>query len=97
MSGKVCPVKPVNYTSWLAVVTPTDRPKSVRNRYVSNFLWRCLCCHFALFDISAGVGVFVIGLIESDLFLFLLSKNIYEVYVFSGSNVKCRVEQYGSM
>ena len=26
--------KPVNYTSWVAVVTPTDRPKSVRNRYV---------------------------------------------------------------
>ena len=26
--------KPVNHTSWVAVVTPTDRPKSVRNRYV---------------------------------------------------------------
>ena len=24
--------KPVNHTSWVAVVTPTDRPKSVRNR-----------------------------------------------------------------
>ena len=23
--------KPVNHTSWVAVVTPTDRPKSVRN------------------------------------------------------------------
>ena len=26
--------KPVNHTSWVAVVTPTDRPKSVRNRCV---------------------------------------------------------------
>ena len=30
--------KPVNYTSWVAVVTPTDRPKSVRN-----------CCLIELF------------------------------------------------
>ena len=34
VSGKVGPVKPVNHTSWVAVVTPTDRPKSVRNRCV---------------------------------------------------------------
>ena len=41
--------KPVNHTSWVAVVTPTDRPKSVRNRcLIELFLWRCLCCHFAL-------------------------------------------------
>ena len=37
--------KPVNHTSWMAVVTPTDRPQSLFNR---TFLWRCLCCHFAL-------------------------------------------------
>ena len=30
--------KPVNHTSWMAVVTPTDRPKSVRN-----------CCLIKLF------------------------------------------------
>ena len=33
-SGKVGPVNQVNHTSWVAVVTPTDRPKSVRNRCV---------------------------------------------------------------
>ena len=32
VNGKVGPVKPVNHTSWVAVVTPTDRPKSVCNR-----------------------------------------------------------------
>ena len=29
---EVGPVNQVNHTSWVAVVTPTDRPKSVRNR-----------------------------------------------------------------
>ena len=38
MSGKVDPVKPVNHTSWVAVASPTDRPKSVRN-----------CCLIELF------------------------------------------------
>ena len=37
--GKVGPVNQVNHTSWVAVVTPTDRPKSVRNRYVIE----CFC------------------------------------------------------
>ena len=31
-SGKVGPVNQVNHTSWVAVVTPTVRPKSIRNR-----------------------------------------------------------------
>ena len=47
-SGKVRPVNHVNHTSWVAVVSPTDRPKSVRNRCVKTFLWRCLWCPFAL-------------------------------------------------
>ena len=33
-SGKVGPVNQVNHISWVAVVTPTDRPKSVRNRCI---------------------------------------------------------------
>ena len=37
-SGKVGPVNLDNHTSWAAVVTPTDRPKSVRN-----------CCLIELF------------------------------------------------
>ena len=62
--------KPVNHTSWVAVVTPTDRPKSVRNRCVIelfcgvvyvvtlpfwHFCWCMGFCHRT----------------ESDLFLFL--------------------------
>ena len=34
VNGKLGPVKPVNHTSLVAVVTPTDRPKSVRNDFV---------------------------------------------------------------
>ena len=33
-SGKVGPVNQVNHNSWVAVITPTDRPKSVRSRFV---------------------------------------------------------------
>ena len=66
--------KPVNHTSWVAVVTPTDRPKSVRNRCVIELFcdvvyvvilpfWQfCWCrgfCHRT----------------ESDLFLFLFQRN----------------------
>ena len=45
----VGPVNKVNHISWVDVVTPTDRPKSVRKPLCNRtFLWRCLCCHFAL-------------------------------------------------
>ena len=46
-SGKVGPVNQVNYTIWVAVVTPTDRPKSVRSRWLIE-LFVASCCHFAL-------------------------------------------------
>ena len=65
--------KPVNHTVGVALVTPTDRPKSVRNRWFNRtFLWRCFVLSLCPFDISVGVGVFVIGLsqISSSMFLF---------------------------
>ena len=60
--GKVGPVNQVNHTSLVAVVTPTDRPKSVRNLCVFE-LFCGVACVVTLpgpFDISVGVGVFVI-------------------------------------
>ena len=36
-NGKIGPVNQVKHTSYVAVVTPTDRPKSVRNRCVIEF------------------------------------------------------------
>ena len=48
VSGKVGHVKPVNHTSWVAVVTPTDRPKSVRNRCLIELFCGVVCVVTAL-------------------------------------------------
>ena len=48
-SGKVGPANQVNYTSWVAVVTPTDRPKSVRNRCVIQLFCGVVCVVFLPF------------------------------------------------
>ena len=69
--------KPVNHTSWVAVVTPTDRPKSVRNCcLIELFLALFVLSLVALFvlsicpfDIYVGVGAFVIGLGQISSFL----------------------------
>ena len=73
-SGKVGSVNQVNHTSWVAVVTPTDRPKSVRNRCLIELFCGVVCVVTAPFDISVGVGAFVIGLSQIFSFLFLWSK-----------------------
>ena len=54
--------KPVNHTSWVAVVTPTDHPKSVRNRCLIELFVALFVLSLCPFDISVGVGAFVIGL-----------------------------------
>ena len=69
MSGKVGPVKPVNHTSWVAVVIPNDRPKSVRNRFVKEFFEALPVLSLCPLDISAGVGACVIGLSRISFFL----------------------------
>ena len=68
VSGKVGPVKPVNHTSWVTVVTPTDRPKSVRNRRVIKLFGDVLVLSRCPFDIGASV----IGLIQISSFFSLL-------------------------
>ena len=52
--------KPVNHTSWVAVFTPTDRLKSVRNRCVIELYVALFVLSLYPFDISVGVGDFVI-------------------------------------
>ena len=42
-SGKVGPVNQVNHTCWVAVFTPNDRPKSVRNRCVIETFCGVVC------------------------------------------------------
>ena len=42
-TGKVGPVNQVNHTSWVDVVTSTDRPKSVRNCCVIELFCGVVC------------------------------------------------------
>ena len=71
-SRKVRPVNQVNHTSWVDVVTPTDRPKSVRNRYVIKLFFCGVVCivTFTFWHFCWCRGF--CHRTESDLFLFLL-------------------------
>ena len=71
-SGKVGPVNQVNHTSWAAVVTPTDRPKSVRNRCVIELFCGVVCVVTLPFWQFCWCRGFC-HRTESDLFLFLLT------------------------
>ena len=46
--GRLGPVNLVNHTSWVAVVSPTDRPKSVRNRCLIELFCGVVCVVTAL-------------------------------------------------
>ena len=57
-----------NHIIWVAVVTPTDRPESVRNRcviYIFGGVFVLSCC---LLNLYVGVGAY--DMTESDLFFF---------------------------
>ena len=68
-SGKVGPVIQVNNTSWVALVTPTDRPKSVRNRCVFKLFVLCPCVVTLAFWHFCWCRGFC-HRTESDIFLF---------------------------
>ena len=65
------PVNQVNHTSWVAVATPTDRPKSVRNCCLIELFVALFVLSLCPFDISVGVGTFVIGLSQISSFLLI--------------------------
>ena len=67
-SGKVGPVNQVNHTSWVAVVTLIDRHNSVRNCCVIEFFVALFVFSLCPFDISVGVGAFVIELSQISSF-----------------------------
>ena len=80
VSGKVgayknCLTTPVG---WVIVFTPTDRPKSVRNRCVIDLFVALFVLSLCPFDISVGVGDFVIGLSQISSFL---SLEIIVIYI----------------
>ena len=54
--------KPVIHTSQLAVVTPTDRPKLVRDRCLIELFGGVFVLSLCPFDISVDIGAFAMGL-----------------------------------
>ena len=84
-SGKVGPINQVNHTSWVTEVTPTDRPKSVRNRYVIELFVALFVLSLCPLDISVGVGAFVLGLSQiSSFFLYVSTHHApftFEMYI----------------
>ena len=66
--------KPVNHTSWVAVVTPTDRPKSVRNRCLIELFCGVFCVFTLPFWHFRGCRGFC-HRTESDLLLFVFGSN----------------------
>ena len=45
-----------NHTGYLAVVNPTDRPKSVRNSWVIKVFGGVLCCQLVV-EFSVGIRI----------------------------------------
>ena len=86
MEWKGGTVNHVNHTSWVAVVTPTDRPKSVRNHCLIELFVPLFVLSLCPFDISVGVGAFVIGLglISSFLSLRNLLKDVscFKIHIY---------------
>ena len=70
----------------MTVVTPTDRPKSVRNRCVIEVWWLFLCCHVAFWIFSVFVGACVIGLSQiSSCFSSSVINNLVSIF----SHIQC--------
>ena len=56
------PVTRCIHPSWKAVVSPTDRPKSIHNRCEIAVFGRGFVLSFWFLEFSVGVRTFVIGL-----------------------------------
>ena len=62
-------------TSGVTAVTPTNCPKSVRNRSVIKVFGGVFMLSRCFLDFSVGVGVFVTGLSQISSFFSLISRN----------------------
>ena len=63
----------VNHTSWVVVVTPTDRPKSVRNRWKIKHFVDVFVLSLRFFIFCCYLGFFFLN--SSNFFIFLLRWN----------------------
>ena len=83
--------KPVNHTSWVALVTPTDRPKSVRNRCLIELFCGVVCVVTLPFWHFCWCRGFC-HRTESDLFLFLFFRQILFIYEWNLQKVELETE-----
>ena len=80
----------------MTAVTPTDRPKSVRNRCVIEVLVAFLCCPL-VFELPVGIGVFVIGLSQISFFFCFSEVVIFVVKTFSFKHPMVHLTHFGSI
>ena len=64
------PLSQINHTGWMTAVAPADRPKSVRNSCVVEYI----CSVFVSFHLAYSVNLGACHTAASDLFPFLLIK-----------------------
>ena len=81
--------KLVYHTSWVAVVIPTDRPRSVRNRCVIEYFVALFVLSLCPFDISVGVGASVIGLSQISFFFVLIVFHNHRGIPLSAPQLQC--------
>ena len=77
------PVNWFNHNSLVAIVNPTDRPQSVRNRCAIVVLKTFLSCHVAFWIFSVGEGAFVIMLSQISSFFSCLPNEKRNVTTFT--------------
>ena len=71
--GRLDSINRFNHTSWVAVATPTDRQKSVRNFCVIDVFGGVFVLSVCFLEFPVGIGACVIWQISrSNLFLFFL-------------------------
>ena len=70
------PVNWFKHTSWMAIITPTDRLKSVRNRCIIEVFGGVFVLSRCFLDYSIGVWAFVIGLGQISSFFYLERSNV---------------------
>ena len=77
-----------NHTSRVTAVTPTDRPKSVRNSCVIKVFGGVFMLSRCFLDCSVGVGVFVTGLSQISSF-FYSNKRYNCLYTILCTSLMC--------
>ena len=71
-----------NHTSWVAIVTPTSRPKSVRSSCVIEFFVGVFVLSLCILDFPVGVEAFVIGLSQiSSFFSYEVAQVFYTQFL----------------